>query len=637
MFINLGKKEFEFEVSSAFKFLCFFLAQNDEPLPPHEQLGFATQADAFSSIADLFGSKKRTVQNERDAFDAFTDSERTGWQKPLPPRLKPIFDEFGELTRDDMFQLAKTILETDWNLDNMPVLPDLEAVIDDCKQKISQLDPTVEFQISKQEIEEIVEAYGDLETSNKIKCSGGHSFWIESGKGNSTFISFQEIPILAILAEHLSALEVFRKYLDEIALEMGYSSRKNGEVFFKNLPLANWKSLAEPSDVVKFEAAVMNVFPNSEDQLNIIKFVTDKDWGGGIGKKLDRPNDWQDSAIKKTGGFLSEATANRVSLIRAIEAAGLNSQMIVAQNATSSIPVGENIIFYGAPGTGKTHRIEQVVKYELYHRTVFHPDTQNSDFVGSLKPVMEGKDVTYKFAPGPFSRAMADAYDNPSKKVFLVIEELNRAPAAAVFGELFLLLDRKDDGAGEYDADFPSREMAVWFTDEKKINISRMSIPSNLSIYATMNSADQGVYPLDTAFRRRWRQEYVAIDYNGTNVPQGTVDVVQNGAQSEKIIWPEFAEKLNRYLVEEHSVQEDRLVGPYFVKENELKGSIPGKVLIYLWDDLLRHGDRSSIFDLKKASTYGDISKSAQDGKQIFSNRLIGFLVEAANGSTESE
>ena len=115
---------------------------------------------------------------------------------------------------------------------------------------------------------------------------------------------------------------------------------------------------------------------------------------------------------------------------------------------------------------------------------------QNSDFFGTLKPVTDDEgSISYAFSPGPFSKAIAHAYANPAEAVWLVVEELNRAPAAAVFGDLFLLLDRDENGAGEYDVDCPSEEAARWYKQKAGIENGKLRLPSNFWIVATMNSA----------------------------------------------------------------------------------------------------------------------------------------------------
>lgn len=297
-------------------------------------------------------------------------------------------------------------------------------------------------------------------------------------------------------------------------------------------------------------------------------------------------------------------------------------------NQTDRLTGGENKIYYGAPGTGKSHKVEQLIDELTTVRTVFHPDTQNSDFIGALKPVIQNGDVSYQFSPGPFARAMAAAYDDPSNMHYLVIEELNRAPAAAVFGELFLMLDRNDDGKGEYDVDFPSDEFANWWKAETGNDTHKMRLPSNLSILATMNSADQGVYPLDTAFRRRWTQKYIPINY--TKAPTGHIKLALSASSEKEIEWADFIRRLNEFLISETSlaISEDRLIGPWFLKASELNDVLPGKLLIYLWDDLLRHQGRDIIFH-SSIKTYGDLALTVEKKKLVFSKSFLeGFLQE---------
>ena len=164
------------------------------------------------------------------------------------------------------------------------------------------------------------------------------------------------------------------------------------------------------------------------------------------------------------------------------------------EGSWTALTGGENVIFYGAPGTGKTHTVDALVDAKRCVRTVFHPDIQNSDFIGALKPRMQGERVSYSFSPGPFAIALRDALAEPSVESFLVIEELNRAPAAAVFADLFLMLDRGPGGEGKYEVDFPTVEFREWLSASLGREIDRLRLPSNLWILATMNSADQGVY-----------------------------------------------------------------------------------------------------------------------------------------------
>jgi len=286
----------------------------------------------------------------------------------------------------------------------------------------------------------------------------------------------------------------------------------------------------------------------------------------------------------------------------------------------------ENLIFYGAPGTGKTHAVNERVGDKHRIRTVFHPDLQNGDFVGALKPVTRDGNVTYEFSPGPFAHALRAAILRPNEEVFLVIEELNRAPAAAVFGDLFLLLDRDATGLGKYDADFPTDEFKAWLCAECGPEIEKIRLPANLWLLATMNSADQGVFPLDTAFRRRWKQEYINIDYGIS--PDGGFKVVKADGNQASVAWSDFARILNDYLTDHLSIAEDRLLGPWFVSDVEHASSdfAPGKVLIYLWDDLLRHHGRDVIFNTAVVKTYGALSNRVSRNEQVFAEGFLGAL-----------
>lgn len=305
----------------------------------------------------------------------------------------------------------------------------------------------------------------------------------------------------------------------------------------------------------------------------------------------------------------------------------VNGQMEIAEAAR--VRGGANIIYYGAPGTGKSHTVDMQIQGRTSVRTVFHPDMQNSDFVGALKPVTQDGRVSYAFSPGPFAMALRNALRHPDRETYLVIEELNRAPAAAVFGDLFLLLDRTADGSGKYDVDFPTLEFRAWLCDELGREINKVYLPSNLWLLATMNSADQGVYPIDTAFRRRWKQVYVPIDY--VQAPAVSVTFVGADGVSARVEWGTFARQLNQHLINRLSIAEDRLLGPWFVAgEDVARDEMPSKVLLYLWDDLLRHHGRDQVFDLRQARTFGEVTRRVQAGERIFAEEFLNLLAPVA-------
>lgn len=307
---------------------------------------------------------------------------------------------------------------------------------------------------------------------------------------------------------------------------------------------------------------------------------------------------------------------------------------IQTSSESTHVQEGINLIIYGAPGTGKSHQIQQRFDESRSIRTVFHPDLQNSDFFGCLKPTTVGGKTEYSFVPGPFARALNLALQEPDVSYYLIIEELNRAPAAAVFGELFQLLDRNDDGQSTYAIDFPSLESAHWFQDTNKHSIERLYIPSNLSIIATMNSADQGVYPLDTAFRRRWEQEYLPLDYS--KGPDGVLIFSDRLGTPLIITWRSFVECLNNWLIDKLNIAEDRLLGQWFLKANELGGVVPAKILLYLWDDLLRHEGREIVFNTEIIKTYGQLDKTIKMGNTVFSADLLSILEAVSDSYKEN-
>lgn len=257
--------------------------------------------------------------------------------------------------------------------------------------------------------------------------------------------------------------------------------------------------------------------------------------------------------------------------------------------------------------------------------TVFHPDTQYSDFVGSLKPHTERGSgspvITYQYRPGPFVKALIEAENNPSEKVYLVIEEINRAPAAAVFGEIFQLLDRDDDGNSKYEIEATDPDMLEYLKLKISGDIKDLRVPSNLYIYATMNSSDQAVMPLDTAFKRRWSFEYISLNFN--EAPDQQLELMTSDGLYH-ISWKSFADSVVNRMLKEFRVAEDRLIGPFFLDKAELKEwkpALSGKLFVYLWDDVLRHKhqDRKRLFK-EDITTYGDLFAGFSADNPVFAD-----------------
>lgn len=263
----------------------------------------------------------------------------------------------------------------------------------------------------------------------------------------------------------------------------------------------------------------------------------------------------------------------------------------------------ENILLYGVPGSGKSHEIK--TKYcddeKRMERVVFHPDYTYSDFVGQILPRVEkdesGNDkLKYVFTPGPFTKMLKKAENDPDNYYYLVIEELNRGNAPAIFGEIFQLLDRKDEDEfpaeemGESEYGISNYEVAKEVYEDEKHPVR---IPSNMYILATMNTADQNVFTLDTAFQRRWNMRQIENNFEKSSHSK---DIIAG----TKVNWGAFATVINDMVIDinvDMASSEDKRLGTYFAKKKELEVSrFPEKVLKYLWDDAFKM-DKTAIFN----------------------------------------
>lgn len=295
----------------------------------------------------------------------------------------------------------------------------------------------------------------------------------------------------------------------------------------------------------------------------------------------------------------------------------------VPQEDTGSSIVGANILFYGVPGAGKSYEIDQMIVQERSERVVFHPDYTYSDFVGQILPRIikkegesEGK-LRYVFEPGPFTKMLKKAHEDPDNMYYLVIEEINRGNAPAIFGDIFQLLDRNDDGSGKYH--ISNYDMAkVVYGDEHEDEIIKM--PANLTLLATMNTSDQNVFTLDTAFQRRWEMHLIKNDVY-------KADHADEKIGGSEISWGRFADVTNMEIIrfgEETGSSEDKRLGAYFAKLSELsKDKFPEKVLKYLWDDAFKM-DHYTYFNESISSVDGiiDVFRESQSEVDVLKRVL---------------
>jgi 5-methylcytosine-specific restriction enzyme B len=365
-------------------------------------------------------------------------------------------------------------------------------------------------------------------------------------------------------------------------------------------------------------------------------------------------------------------------------------------------------IIFGSPGTGKSYKVKQIAQDKLSItldentemlkntvKTVFHPEYTYADFMGKLLPLTQGNSVIYKFYPGHFLRILGMTYqsilEGKQENFLLVIDELNRGNAAAIFGTVFQLLDRESDGWSSYEVDISEMELSGIFgvmqlkpnvdfngiirvngsdgmlpyeeffekkldnikkidNDFNKIKVStllkecRISIPYNLSIIATINTSDESIYYLDTAFKRRWDWQYVKAPigtFSPSDVPEELRDLCLfiNGQQKE--IWSNYVVGINEFIKEQYQTIrriEDKQIGWWFIKPEDDKvelEQVKDKLMFYLWDSVFARDKKplekllTSGGEAVKLTQYSDFVELAEEfmGKifQVGEKKFIPF------------
>lgn len=339
------------------------------------------------------------------------------------------------------------------------------------------------------------------------------------------------------------------------------------------------------------------------------------------------------------------------------------------------------IIYYGCPGSGKSHKVKEItntIDSNYVFRTTFHPDTDYASFVGCYKPkgnrthktdytkqqlieiltnmkdsglsypmhrfaveyyfaleplsradreeitlaagftaaylvemdksIAAGKHInhiekentiSYEFAPQIFANAYVKAWEDTRKPVYLIIEEINRGNCAQIFGDLFQLLDRdKTTGKSEYpikaDKDLVAHIEKVLGAGHEGIKNGELCLPSNLIIYATMNTSDQSLFPMDSAFKRRWDWEYVPINYS-KDIDSGKFIIEID--DDTKYSWVEFLENVNDKIYDATN-SEDKQMGNFFIKKSIKANEFVNKVMFYLWNEVCKeeYGTQRNFF-----------------------------------------
>lgn len=359
--------------------------------------------------------------------------------------------------------------------------------------------------------------------------------------------------------------------------------------------------------------------------------------------------------------------------------------------------IPRQIIFYGAPGTGKSHTIkkEEDEGKITCIRTTFHPDSDYATFVGCYKPhkIKGTNDLTYEFVEQAFLEAYKQAWTNPKEEIALVIEEINRGNCAQVFGDIFQLLDRSNDGWSTYpikaDTDIAEhlKELRIpgyAATMNKRFGLDKegndrypdrdwfgfMALPPNMSILATMNTSDQSLFPIDSAFKRRWDWKYIKIkpgkDKEGKKLDWNIQIEDVNGApvkiigEETKLSWWEFIQKVN-VIIASMTSSADKQLGYFFCKPSKKSNetdekptiitadTLVGKVIFYLWNDVFKdYGfEDASLFTYQEEKDGKKMDKDLafadfydEEGEQVNTVRLVDFLkkiMKWQNNNTENE
>ena len=424
-------------------------------------------------------------------------------------------------------------------------------------------------------------------------------------------------------------------------LDLGYETAKNGKYYKLKLEIVyRLKTHMTKMDFAKYpETFDTGIGPSTKGERNqALGVIENKKAVASLCRALIDKEPEISNCILETFGneIFNFAKQNTIVYVNPSDNSRINTSDI-------SRPRFSQIIYYGVPGSGKSHKIDEETKAlsdEQKMRVVFHPEYTNADFVGQILPVIEeGSGVRYAFKPGAFTKILIEALKNPSKPYYLIIEEINRGNAAAIFGEIFQLLDRGNDGWSSYcimndDINYEIRKSVPELNWTENTGIR---LPPNLSLLATMNTSDQNVFTLDNAFQRRWDMQLVKNECADNNQMEATITV-----KDQKITWGDFQQTINSVIGEKSnegglSSMEDKRLGCWFVKaeDKEIKADVfANKVLKYLWDDAFKFYHQE-IFGTE-IKNFEELQKSFfEKGFAVFSDACGLKIEKKSNGHAE--
>lgn len=412
------------------------------------------------------------------------------------------------------------------------------------------------------------------------------------------------------------------------------------------------KPIDTVADYLALYTKLYEAIPDLVDSMWVIKYFHmmvpelipvfySKDWQEKVLKVIKlNPSDSTYGRLGQIGEFVKKCELSNVVFAQVFykyckDVDSQDDEVFDLVSNTERLKGGENIILYGVPGAGKSWTIknEYCSDETCMERLVFHPDYTYSDFVGQIMPKVTSEGtVSYEFSPGPFAKLVKKAYANPDKMFYLVIEEVNRGNAPAIFGDVFQLLDRQGQfirdqatgqlvenpnyGASEYEITNADVARVIYGNENHKV-----SIPSNMSILCTMNTSDQNVFTLDTAFQRRWSMRLIQNKFPEDGSEK---EFAETHILDTDITWEKFFTVINDLILSKNirmTSAEDKRLGTHFVSQEDLvidtyegdnkdllkkanrqNRKFAEKVLKYLWDDAFKF-NKDEIFDISKVNS----------------------------------
>lgn len=547
-------------------------------------------------------------------------------------------------------------------------LLDLEELVTTAKEEVRQCSKTSEYELSTDFQNALTAAFPDYtfyyyERTLKVGTPSGQSIYVSN---QSFALARRLMTYCAEIGKYRGiARDIFNKNKDKLKNNVSQNGKLEDEVFTELRDQKNdllKKEFESETKAYFREKCRQNEELVNENTERLIRFATDYQWWLG-GKQISRSNDWAISPIstllnmpQNDSNFVARAVSKatedsdyRKAFEHAIdkewEDSGNNTIQAVIYKTGLNPKYERNRILFGAPGTGKSFSLKNDCNKLMadsagtYERVTFHPDYSYSQFVGTYKPVMDtdGKSIRYDFVPGPFMRIYVDALKSGRTEApqphLLIIEEINRAKVAAVFGDVFQLLDRDDDGVSEYEIQ-ASEDIRRYLASKlggDPDNYRKIRIPDNMFIWATMNSADQGVYPMDTAFKRRWDFEYLGINENEEKI--ASIGNIRLSGTDEVLNWNTLRKAINAKMSsDEFRINEDKLMGPFFLSKKIIMSDESGtivdqdkfikafksKVIMYLYEDAVKQR-KHNFFSGCDSSKYSSVCDAFdENGIEIF-------------------